>query len=101
MVKRKHVSLKSVDGFTDKGKKAKLRKEATLKKQKLKQAIETKKRKRTKKDIFEDIKHEIEGMAVEPEAKNNGKLLRNQQLTSLFNAEVDPFELVAQSLKKS
>ena len=101
MVKRKHVSLKSVDGFTEKGKKAKLRKEATLKKQKLKQAIETKKRKRTKKDIFEDIKHEIEGMAVEPEAKNSGKLLRNQQLTSLFNAEVDPFELVAQSLKKS
>lgn len=77
MVKRKHVSLKSVDAFAEKGKKAKLRKQATVKKQKLKQAIETKKRKRTKKDIFEDIKHEIEGMAVEPEPKNNGKLLRN------------------------
>ena len=77
MVKRKHVSLKSVDAFSEKGKKAKLRKQATVKKQKLKQALETKKRKRSKKDIFEDIKHEIEGMAVEPEPKNNGKLLRN------------------------
>ena len=29
--------------------------------------VTSKKRKRTKKEIFEDIKYEIEGMAIEPE----------------------------------